>query len=388
MLAFPALRKTLSSGTRGSLFYLCFFLSMGSFAPFLNVYYKGLGFNGRQIGILSVFFPLMMLVFATPISALADRRSWRVQILQLAIGGGAVFIFFLKYPHTYLGVAATLLLMSIAFSPLMSIADSLVVNMAKRKALNYGSMRLWGSIGFASSATLFGMVFQRFGFGPMFTIGCLLMIPLFIVAGTLEAGPGTKNSQRQPLSGIVQDKGLVILIGVSFLMGISNSLSMSFDGIYVQYLGGGNALVGAIVGVSGVSEIITMQYGQKIAQRLKSMNALSLSLGMMGIAYVGYVLAISPWMLVPAAILRGLGFGLFFTNIVGLVNERAPDEWVTTAQSLRAVAMFGLAPLLAGPLGGLIHDLVSPSAIFGLGSFALGIAVGTMWIAKIKRILA
>jgi len=186
---------------------------------------------------------------------------------------------------------------------------------------------------------------------------------------------------------IGRDLGLVILILVSFLMGISNSLAMSFEGIYVKFLGGGNSLVGLMIGVAGVSEIPSMHFGQKITGRIKGSNALILSLGLMGCAYVGYVLARDPRALIAMAVFKGLGFGLFFSNIVPLVNARAPEDWVTTAQSLRAVAMFGVAPLLAGPLGGTILDLVSPSAIFLVSCFTLGLAAILVGVAKFKLIL-
>jgi len=157
----------LSPVKRGALFYLSFFLSTGSFSPFLFIYYMELGFSGRQIGLLTVFFPVITLLFTTPLSALTDRKRWRIQILQVAIAGGALFIFLLKFPRTFGMVALLLVLLAIFFSPVMSIADSLIANMATHHGMNYGGMRLWGSIGFAVSATVCGMVWQRFELTPM-----------------------------------------------------------------------------------------------------------------------------------------------------------------------------------------------------------------------------
>ena len=387
MFSFNTIRTALQPKTRGAVFYLSFFLSMGSFFPFLNIYYRELGFTGRQIGTLSVFFPVMSLIFAIPISALADRKHWRIRVLQVGILIEAIFVFLLKYPVTYPLVALNLVFMAVAFSPVMSIADSLIVNMATNNRLNYGSMRLWGSIGFAASATIFGIVWQRYRFEPMFLIGSLLMVPLFISAGTLDEGKNLGSGEYVPILSIFKDPGLVILILVSFLMGISNALSMSYEGIFVTTLGGGNMVVGMMIGVSGVSEILTMQNGQAIAKRLRNANTLILSLVVMGISNVGYVLAGSPLLMVPMAALKGLGFGLFFINIVRIVHERAPKDWVTTAQSLRAVAMFGVAQLVAGPLGGLVLDHISPSAIFVIGAVALGMGVFLVWIAKQQKII-
>jgi PPP family 3-phenylpropionic acid transporter len=382
-----ALRQRISPQVRGAAFYLSIFLSTGAFFPFLNIYYRDLGFSGKQIGILSIFSPIISLVFATPISALADRKHWRIRILQVAIAGQAIFIFLLQFPRNYLSVAIILVGMAIISCPVMSIGDSLIARMASRNGLNYGGMRLWGSAGFAVSAAAFGVVWQRFSLAPMFIVGSLFMFPLLIVVRSLDEGLPAGTSERQPMSVIFQDTGLVILVVVSFLMGVSNSLSMYYEGILVRYLGGGNNLVGLMAAFAATSEITTMLLGQRIAARLKDAKTLILGLGLLCCAYIGYVLAPNPGVLVPMAIFRGLGFGLFFSNIVRIVNQRAPEEWVTTAQTLRSVAMFGIATLIAAPLGGLIHDTVSPSAVFLLGCGALGLAILLVGGAKLRRIL-
>jgi len=118
------------------------------------------------------------------------------------------------------------------------------------------------------------------------------------------------QGERRPITAVSHDFGLVILIVISFLVGISNSLAMSFEGIYVHYLGGVNMLVGIMIGISGFSEIPMMQFSQKIADRLKGPKILILSFGSMGAAYVGYVLAQAPCMMIPMAVFKGMGFGL------------------------------------------------------------------------------
>ena len=49
-----------------------------------------------------------------------------------------------------------------------------------------------------------------------------------------------------------------------------------------------------------------------------------------------------------------------------------------------AVGMFGLAPLIAGPLGGWLHDTVSPGSVFWLSILALGLAALVLKIAAAR----
>jgi PPP family 3-phenylpropionic acid transporter len=380
------IRAAIHPKLRGGAFYLCFFFSMGSFFPFLNIYFQKLGFTGQQIGILSMFIPVMSLFISTPVSALADRKKWRISILLSAIILVAIFIFLLRYPEDFEFVVINMLILAAAFSPLLSIADSLIVNMADSHRISYGSMRLWGSIGFAASATVFGIVWQRFQLPLMFITASVLMIPLFLSASILDEGTRREQKESESISPLFKDPVMIILILLSFLMGIPNALSISYEGILMTSLGGGNMLVGMIIGIAGIGEIYTMQNGEAIARRLHGANTIILALILMGIANFGYSLAWNPWFMIPMAALKGLSFGLFFTNIVRMVNDRAPENWVSAAQSLRAVAMFGLAQLIAGPLGGYILDDINPSAIFLIGGMACVIAVIVVWYSKQRQI--
>jgi PPP family 3-phenylpropionic acid transporter len=368
----------------GSLFYLIYFLSTGAFGPFLYVYYAELGLTGQQVGILAIFFPLMTVFFATPLSSLADQKRWRIRMVQSAIVLVAVIFFFMQFPTTFWGIVMLMVPMAFFFSPVMSLADSLIARMALRNKLNYGSMRMWGSFGFASAALVFGMIWGRVGFKPMFAVSSLLLLPLVWILGQIEEGPSRPAKERVPMKALFRDNGFFLLLIGAFLAGIANSLSMTFEGIYVRSFGGTNFLIGLMSALAATSELPTMYYGQRIGNKLKGANAIILAYLLSCSAYLGFLLIPNPNVMPVFSLLKGLGFGLFFTNTVRLITERTPNEWASTAQSLMTVGMFGLAPLIAGPVGGAIHDHISPAAVFGLGALALILAalllgIGVIW---------
>lgn len=365
----------------GSLFYLFTFWSAGAFRPFLGAYFADLGLNGKQIGWLASLVPLSMLILATPISNLADRKGWRVRIVQVLLAGSAGLVFLLQYPKTFLGLALFTLPLAILQSPVMSISDSLIARTARRRNLNYGGMRLWGSFGYATSALVFGVIWQRLGFMPMFVIGSLFMLPLIWVAGRLEEGPVKLQQERKPVSVLFRDTGLVMLLLATFLSGISNGLTMTFEGVYVRFLGGGNFLIGLMIAVAAFSELPAMFYTQRIARRIRSTNTILLAYGFTAVAYLGFILVSNPSLLPVFSIFKGIGFGFNFTAAVLILTERTPDEWAATAQSFLTIGWMGLAPLVASLLGGLIYDAISPSAVFGLGLVTVGIAAVVLRLA-------
>jgi PPP family 3-phenylpropionic acid transporter len=256
---------------KGSLFYLISFISVGSYAPFIYVYFSELGLTGGQVGLLASLAPVMTMLLATPLASLADRTHRRVRIIQAALFGTGVTLFLLRLPTSFNEIAVLMLFMAIFSSPMMSISDSLVARIAQRNNLNYGGMRLWGSLGFALSNLAFGAVWQVLGFKAMFLVGSLLFLPVIWIAGKLEEGPNISRQERQPASHLFRDSGMVLLLIATFLSGIANSLFMTFGGIYTRFLGGGDLLIGMMFAFGALAELPMMFYNERISQRLRGL---------------------------------------------------------------------------------------------------------------------
>src|SRR5215217_3676860 len=137
-------------------------------------------------------------------------------------------------------------LMALVRSPIGPVADSLVARMAARHRLNFGGMRLWGSLGFALIAIASGALWQRAGYGFMFTLAGLVFLPVALCALLLEEGPVIARAARRPLREVGRDRGLIVLMVAACVVGAALGMDVAFQGVYVSYLGGGGLLVGLL----------------------------------------------------------------------------------------------------------------------------------------------
>jgi MFS transporter, PPP family, 3-phenylpropionic acid transporter len=368
------LRRRLPPAVRGALYYLGYWGVVGAYIPFLYVHFARLGLSGAEIGALAAIFPLMTLTVGPPVAALADRRGWRVRIIAVAIVGLAAALALLALPRSFAPLVPLMVLMSLFRCPIAPIGDSLVVRMAARHRLDYGRMRLWGSLGFALVAVVCGAVWQRVGFTPMFFVAGALFLPVALFALLLEEGPVVERTGRRSLGVLARDPALVALLGATILAGASLGVSGTFEGILMDALGGGEFLIGLLLGVTAFSELPAMRYGGAIARRLRGAPAILIGYGLILAAHLGYALADSPGLLLALATLKGCGFGLFFVLTIRLVDERAPDEWSATAQAIMVAGAWGLAPLIAGPLAGLVYDAYGVQAVFAACAAAVVLA--------------
>ena len=372
------LLRRLAPGTRASLFYLAFYFAMASYLPFINVYFHTLHLSGWQIGVLSALLPTMSFLIVPPLSILADRRRWRVRLLCASVAGTTVSLFLLMLPVGFVALLPLIAVFSVFYSPIAPLADTSIVGMAARQGLNYGGMRLFGSLGFAVSAALFGAVWQYAGYRAMFAVGAgLSLVVAFLALGLDEAEP-TERRHRTPLRSIAHDRLLVGVLVTTFLAASAVGMEFTFVGIYMSKLGGSGLLVGLIFAVAAMFELPGMRYSGAVAARIGPGETLLLAYGLLVLAYLGYSAAPNPYALLACSVLRGLGYGLFYVGTIRFLNERAPSEWSATVQGIMNATAYGLGQLITRPLGGRIFDAFGPRVLYLFCSVLVAAAAAIM----------
>ncbi|WP_420629399.1 MFS transporter [Candidatus Leptofilum sp.] len=367
--------------TVGSAYYGIFWATMALYLPYFNVYLQELGFNGRQMGILAAVFPLFALVVTPNLSALADRRGWRRRLLQVSLIGWAIVLLLFRFPTSFVPMLLLVIVESAARGPALPVADGLIARMAVRHRLNFGNMRLWGSLGFATVSILSGIVWQRTGYTLMFVAAAVMMLPTLFVGRQLEEGEIAVGNGRRSARFLAQDKGIVILIVTAFFLGMALFSTFIFSGVYITRLGGNETHIGLLFGLSALAEVPIMRYSGAIIQRLQGARALLVSISILFISLLGHALAASPIVLIGASVVKGIGYGLLFVVLVQLLDERAPKGWSSTAQSLFQAAFMGLAPLLTTTPNGIVYDVWGGGLLFGLMTAVIALSIILLLLA-------
>ena len=376
----------------GSLFYWFYWSFVAVYDPYLNVYFSELGLSAFQIGIIVTVVPLASLIWSPFVSAMADRYGKRVQFLQWSMIGWMVMVGLVSLPKTFWAILPLVFILSLARSPSSPLSDSMIASMAARHGLSYGRMRMWGSAGFALFSIICGFLWTQVGYGPMFAVAILLALPVIYFSSKLEPGPVVNSQERGPILELLRDPGLVTLFVISFLTGASLLSTYIFGGIYMAAIGGNEFMMGLMFGISALIEFPVMLYSGNIIHRLSSARTMWLSLAVLTLSVLGFALASTPEMLVVAGMVKGVGFGLFFVTLVRLIDERAQDEWKSTAQAISGSLWVGLSPLLTSALFGYIFDVWGGSTLYGVAAIMgvtavllMGLAIAKNWFAPIQE---
>jgi MFS transporter, PPP family, 3-phenylpropionic acid transporter len=320
------------------------------------------------------------LVVAPFITAVADRTNRRVTILQLASLLVALSMLPLAFTSQtgFTFFFVIMLVQALFRSPLVPLSETIISHMATNHGLNFGSLRLWGSLAFAAMAILGGWLWDSWGYALMFLVTAVLILPSIWLAGRLEEAPRplhhASHNHKSPFA-LLSLRGLTPLLIVTFLAGIPLALSFNYDGLYIQALGGNDIYAGLMFGLAALSELPAMQFSQTLSRRTSPSHTLLVGLSLLLVAMIGYTFSPTPTVLLAFAVMRGLGFGFFLISAIQLVQEISPSEWSSTTQSLRNASTFGLSALLAAPLGGWLLDNFGAPVIYLVASVLLSLAL-------------
>ncbi len=379
-----SLAHKIHPGLRGAFFYAAFWGAVGAYEPFIAVYFLQRGLDSTQIGWMAAVLPFCTLLISPLVSRLADRTGRRVPLLALACAGFGAALTLLALPGLEPGFPLLLALVGLfaAFrSPIIPLSDSLIAPMAVRYQLDFGSMRLWGSLFFTATAIGLGGLWQRAGFETMFLAAGLGFIPVVLATLLLEEPRPGQDAAPHEAGGtrprLVLDPGFVVLVAATFLITAALFMSSTFGAVYVTGLGGSPAVVGALMGMAALGEVPGMKFSLRIARRLGDTNTLLISYTLLAVGLAGYTVSTLPGVLLAFAVLRGVGFGALLVCTITIINHRAPPNLASTYQGILSSLCWGLAPLLGGPFSGWVYQTYGPLVLF-LTAAGLTVAAGLL----------
>lgn len=351
-------------------------MALGSFIPFINLFYERSGMNGMQIGILAAVPVLVGAITAILLSGLTDAYRIHRMVLRLALFLCPLAIFLLSQVETFVDVIPVIIFYAIANSPIVPLLDSSAVEIANHNEKSYGSLRLWGSVGWAISTVLIGWLIQQTGI-RIFFYGYIVFIYLAFLVSWFQ--PSRRDILRSTLGqGIKELLGqktfLLFLFGV-FLITITSGGVMAFYSIYMDSIGAKEGLIGLGWALSALSELPVMAFSGRIIKWIGSKGLLIIAFTTFALRWILFSVIANPYLALLVQLLHGLSFASILVGSVNYINDHAPVGLNTTALAIFNTVAYGLGSMSGSLIGGIIYDHLGLVALFQIFSL---IAVGAL----------
>lgn len=337
--------------------YLFYYMALGSFMPYINLYYERSGMTGVQIGTLAALLVLVGAVAASFLGGLTDAYHWHRPVLRLMLILCPLSIFFLSSAGTFLGLIPFITAYAIFNSPIVPILDSSALEVSKEHKSSYGGIRLWGSVGWAASTLLIGWMIERSGIRWLF-YGYILLMGVTLVVSLFQSPRKEvlRSSFRQGLKALLGQKAFLVFLLSVFFLTITSGGVLSFFSIYMDSIGAGETLIGLGWTLSALSEIPVMLFSGKIIQKIGSKGLLVIAFIIFGVRWILYSFITDPYLVLLVQLLHGLSFAAFLVGSISYINDHTPAGLNTTAIALFNTVGFGLGSMTGSLIGGYLYD--------------------------------
>ncbi len=373
-----------SSSTHAALsfgvFFAALFSGLGVYLPYWPLWLKHHGMSAREIGVL-VSLPLIARSIASPaLARVIDRTGHRRRAIGLlALGAFVVFLFYggarSFTPLLLIGIG-----FGFCFSSLSPLADNLATLTAREHDLDYGRVRLWGSVAFLAMAMAAGEALNGRSPDILFPLGATCIAACALTAWLLppiaadDAGTGDGRGGV----GLPRRRDFALLCLVSALVQGSHGTYYGFSTLHWQANDLSERVIGILWAEAVVAEIVLFAFATALLRRV----------GATGLLLIGAAAALVRWPLTAACtgvaslaaiqLLHALSFGATHFACVAWISRRIPVHRSATAQSIFGAAT-GLGVAAGTAIAGELYAR-DPAASFRFmaGPVAIGIAIA-LW---------
>ncbi|GIL15880.1 MAG: MFS transporter [Chloroflexota bacterium] len=367
-----------------------FFLLIGGvgFAyPFANLFYRWRGLSGTEIGLILTISSVIGLIAAPLWGRRSDANASLTRLLQVGLIASALALLALSQQTSFVWLAIFAMLQSAAGAGLSPLSDALALRITQTRRAGYGSVRVWGSAGWAVSVLVSGWLIERtslvagfVGSAVAFLVAAALVraLPAPILAPpSVPPAPARAHSLRGNARAVLQNRALLGLTLALLLQGLLGSGYMQFGNIYLEQLGASAFIIGVASMLGSVIELPGMFLGDRIVARVGAATALLFSFLLTGAPLLLVVLFPQVWAILTTRAIFGVAYSLFVIALVKYVTEHASAAQTATMLALFTVTLSALIQILAAPLAGIVFDafgaywLYALAVVGNLGAAAL-----------------
>jgi PPP family 3-phenylpropionic acid transporter len=389
-------------GLRISLFFGALFLAYGVVVPYFPVWLDSRGLDPLEISTVTAL-PLFVRLIVTPsIGLLADRLgNYRLVIVSLAwcvmalIAGLSLVSGY--GPILLIGVAFLL-----ANGTMLPLVETIAVGGVRTQGLDYGRMRLWGSITFIIANFVGGIAIEQLGGGFALWLIAFAGVTTIAAAHALPPPPVTVRAAAPVARASWRTSSPARLLGsrlfILFLIAIgcthgAHATFYTFGALHWQAQGLSAAWVGTLWAIGVFAEVVLFALSAPVVRRFGPAQLIVAGAGASVVRWG--VMAFDPPLavLIPLQVLHALTYGAAHLGAILFITRAVPHQGMGSAQAFYATIAAGLAlgivGLISGALfaqiGGAVYLVPTFVAMIGCAAAVMlwrGWDGGTLWTGE------
>jgi PPP family 3-phenylpropionic acid transporter len=316
---------------------------------------------------------LLRVLFVAPVTALADRLRRVRDVLFVCIAITAALVLVLQWVSGYVALLVFFTLFAVAWDPLPILADGYASAAVRVRNLDFGRMRMWGTISLVCTAMVGGRLLDRLGVDLIPALTCLLLLVPLLITPLLPPdrlfGESARAAPGEWRSIIHDGPAMLVIVGIALVMG-SSAILLAFGAIQWSAKGLSNGSIGLLYGVAAASEIIVFSFAQTLLGKRSELWLLVTGAALTTIRWLGMATDPGFEVLTGLALLQGPSATATIAGSILYLARRFPTHLVATANGVNAV-LVGISAAAAMFVGGYLWEALKALSYLPMAGMSL-----------------
>lgn len=369
------------------MYYLILLGGGGFIFPFLNLFYVRQGLTGVQVGWVIALNSIMALIAAPLWTEWSVNSSKPRGVLALGIITSGLGFIWLSYQQTLVMIAAVSILRGLTHAGIFPLSDAMALRVTGATRSGFGSVRVFGSAGWAVIVLIGGYLIERAGIPYAFACAAIAYTASALLLRTIRsprksATMLSQSTLRKPggfgtvTATILKTPALTGLVITLVVVGIGNVGVLNFENVFLDQLGAPESLIGVASMLSAVVEVPGMFWADRLVRRQGPGRILVTGLLLTGITR-GMVVAFPgiPAILAQRA-LGGIAFSFYTVALIQYISRYTPAESTGTVLAVMTVTLSSIIGIAGAPVSGWLFDMVGAYWLYAIA--VVGYLVGCL----------
>lgn len=375
---------------RFALYYAAIFLSVGVYLPFWPLWLESRGLSAGQIGLLLALAAWIKVVATPTLAHLSDRAGRGKSTIVLLAAVSLIAFAAFAPAHGFAWILVVQLIVAASFPLLVPLGESQTMVAVYRHGLDYGRIRLWGSLAFILGSLLAGRAIGDLGADWALWLILAALGLTFVAAlalpGREPPAPGAvaEEISLRRVVGLLRQPGLPVFLVAAAMIQSSHAAYYGFSALHWRANGIGETTIALLWAEGVVVEILLFALSARLV-RCCAPTTLLLAAGLLGGLRWG-LLALSSDLvvLVFAQTLHAATFAVTHLAVMHYITRATPAGLAASMQSFYAALSGGLAMGLAMLAAGRLYEVGATEAFFAMAAIALTAAALAL-LARVQR---
>lgn len=362
------------------LYFFLIFAALGMIITYMPLHYDSIGFSGIEISTIMIGGSAAVILIAPKYGLIFDQAANKRSVLITSLLIMAFTLGTIGWLKLFVPVLLLWMIYRSVQGPFYATSENLSYSVAssskEHQGSSFGSIRLWGSIGYGVSTLFAGWIYQNYGFtynsvGFLILIGLSIVVLLFLPGSVFDMTGGIKRLDINLTSVLKMVSSHRFLWLMALALAISDPTQdgiRSFEPIYMQNLGLQAGIIGLANSLSALGELPFMLNADKVIRKIGIQRIIIFVFLFDLLRRLVVWFFPSAGVVFVTSVLTSASFTFRLVSSITLVNLILPKHVTSTANALIGVTMFGVGYMISNALSGFVYDRFGNREVYLIGA--------------------